>query len=468
VTSIAFAPDGQSLISSGFEGMVRRWSLSPLQADSELLADHGDRLFSVAISPNGRWLAVGAYASEVLIADLTESIPSFSVRGNRGGRVHTVAFSPDSRFLVTGSDWRLRIIDLEQPDAEETRLLGHRDAVRAVVFSPDGRLLASAGSDGIIRLWDMAQIEAEPTLLSGAGGWIWTLAFSPDGQTLASGSGDGRIRLWNLATPKDHPVILQGHQRRVYSLVFSPDGRTLASGGQDGTVRLWNVAGASLADAVCESVRRDLSEAEWQVVAGDVAFEPTCRDLPRGAMGGVPTITPSLATPANATPVIPAPLARYVPDTLVLPQGQNFRISSQYALDLDGSAARFANPVEARDRLLSWGWEMNGSRVLSAEDPPENAVGWVEVSIHRFATAQGAEAALPYFAAARREGLQYESVDLGRFGEQSEAMTGEADNGNEVTIYARKGNLLVRVSGITPIGDPSEDVKAVLGTILAS
>ncbi len=51
-----------------------------------------------------------------------------------------------------------------------------------------------------------------------------------------------------------------------------------------------------------------------------------------------------------------------------------------------------------------------------------------------------------------------QQVDLGLFSDQSIAMAGPAFNGNELTIFARRANLIVRVTGIAPRGDPTSDV----------
>jgi hypothetical protein len=156
--------------------------------------------------------------------------------------------------------------------------------------------------------------------------------------------------------------------------------------------------------------------------------------------------------------VLDPPLTALLPTVLELPQGQPFRRESEGVSTFDDMVAGLPDPEQTRELLHEWGWQENVYRIYASDNPPPHAVGWVTLGIHRFASVDGAAAALPYFADARRNALGYDPVDVGLFADQTEAMAGHAVNGEELIIYARRGNLIFRVDGIAPNGDPTADV----------
>jgi RNA polymerase sigma factor (sigma-70 family) len=142
--------------------------------------------------------------------------------------------------------------------------VGHR--VKALAFSPDGRML-TAGGDETIPLWEAATGK-EVRRLAGHEGWAGPVAFSPDGRTLASGGADRVIRLWDLATGRELRRLL-GHRNVISGLVFSPDGRTVVSGSTDETVRIWDAASGRQLRQIGR-----LSEHAQPLVPTPIAFLP--------------------------------------------------------------------------------------------------------------------------------------------------------------------------------------------------
>ncbi len=96
------------------------------------------------------------------------------------------------------------------------------------------------GFDKTIKLWDVASGQ-ELRTLSGHTGGVSAVVFTPDGRIVASGSYDKTIKLWDVASGRELRT-LRGHRNTIANIRFSPDGRSVASSSYDGTVRLWETA----------------------------------------------------------------------------------------------------------------------------------------------------------------------------------------------------------------------------------
>lgn len=71
----------------------------------------------------------------------------------------------------------------------------------ALVFSPDGKWLASAHDDGTLYLWDVAGEKLQFTLTPRGTRYSWEkVAFSSDGKTLAAATAPRGITLWDVGT----------------------------------------------------------------------------------------------------------------------------------------------------------------------------------------------------------------------------------------------------------------------------
>src|SRR5215510_13819981 len=240
IPSVAFSPDGRRLASAG-DNCVK---ITDLETGKELLKlknSRGMSYFSVAFSSDGRTLE-GAqsmlkertsrrtgdtvittliYFGEVLVWDAQTGAVKIRLNDD-DGPAWALAFSPDGKWLAVATG----------PTPEEKDCKGACPAYGEI-------MLWETGSWKLIRR------------LRGSSAPIRALAFSPDGKLVAGGAGlmDGgrgpsveeefkfEVFLWDVASGELKRKF-PGHTGSITSLAFSPDSRLLASAGRDRTLTL--------------------------------------------------------------------------------------------------------------------------------------------------------------------------------------------------------------------------------------
>ncbi|KAJ6083698.1 hypothetical protein N7467_007833 [Penicillium canescens] len=119
-------------------------------------------------------------------------------------------------------------------------LEGHSETVRAVSFSPDGKVLASASSDRSVLIWDTS-VGTNIRRLEGHSGSVLDVRFSPNNKSIASASSDKTVCVWDPDTGTKRKSC-QGHSGIVRTLRFLPDSTRFVTTSRDNTVLLWDTA----------------------------------------------------------------------------------------------------------------------------------------------------------------------------------------------------------------------------------
>ena len=237
-----------------------------------VLMDEADRpddnVESIAFSPDGLTLVSGHDDGMMTVWDVRQMRKTLSFRAHEAdwtkgssGKVSSLAYHPGGEALASaGDDGIIKLWDANTWK-ELTALNGHADGVSSIAFDFWGKFLASGGYDGIVRIWDVAMnlsIEAGPVLHTQ--GYIQSLAISvSDKLTVAFTSVDRRtegrsVKLWTVTSGAE-PVELQA-DGTILEPVFEPDGETVVTAGD--RVRFWDVGSGEMIQTLSRHSESDV------------------------------------------------------------------------------------------------------------------------------------------------------------------------------------------------------------------
>jgi WD40 repeat protein/serine/threonine protein kinase len=293
VVWVAFSPVEQALAATtwreGWGGALRVWDL---EAGRERFTKPlpGPKVSGALVfSPDGARLIAESSEEQLEVMDARSGQQVQSVELSPGG-VPSLCFSADGHRLAVAL-WHgkgAKVFDWDGDKLGPARVLEHREAVGAVKYSPDGKLLASGDTTGF-RLWHAETLAQIRTVMTPA----QQLAFTPDGRTLFASWTNGQPKSvhtftrWDVATGKDLPSLTaevpaertlihhqlsrdgktlfvidggkathvraidtatgkvvfphEGHSAALQALAVCSDNRTLASAGDDRSVKLWDL-----------------------------------------------------------------------------------------------------------------------------------------------------------------------------------------------------------------------------------
>ncbi len=267
VRSLVLSPDGQTLVTAGYDGRLMWWpATAEKPAPARNIQAHQGWIRSVAISPDGTLIAT---AGNDLVVRLWKFADGSLVKELTGHprHVYNVAFHPEGKHLASG-DLMANVIDWEVETGKEVRRftcapLSKFDAgfmadiggTRGMLFSPDGKTFCATGITNVsnafagvgnpivlLANWEDGKEIVQYGSKAGVNGVAWNAAFHPAGFVVGAsgGGGGGHLFFWRGTDKAEFHTLSLG--ATVRDMHMASDNLHIATAHSDNHLRICKMA----------------------------------------------------------------------------------------------------------------------------------------------------------------------------------------------------------------------------------
>jgi WD40 repeat protein len=222
IKALEFSPDGSFIAVKDEVNRRPRVHVFDVVSGAEWpLPDALKQNAVIAFHPNKRGFAIGSDQSVSIFENMsaTPRVREISLEGN----VKHLAFSGDGRrLLVSQNDEQINPKSAVMIEAETGQLTGvefwHRDGVLQGAFSPDGSRVITGGEDRELIVWNAASPVESLRLLHRQ--QVRGLAFSADGRWIGSVAANYTARIWDSETgfPITPALTCESNQTQIILL----------------------------------------------------------------------------------------------------------------------------------------------------------------------------------------------------------------------------------------------------------
>ena len=272
---IGFSADSRVLATIASPGEVALWDVASGARLRDLTASPMSKMGNLSTLPNPGSLPnlgtmkPGSMPTMPNMADMTAMINNVlgtMAAGTMGKSVTSVAFSPDGHVLATGgveSKSNLDLTTMANP-ANQKKSKGNKPPTTQDIMKD-----LKVEAIGQVVFWDTATGQ-QLGAIKGHGKGVTSVVFSRDGKLLASSGTDNTIKIWDVASKRELRTLV-GHTANIESMDFSPDGRLLASASDEGSTFLWDT---NTGEHLLTLISLD-DGGEWMVVTPEGLFDGT-------------------------------------------------------------------------------------------------------------------------------------------------------------------------------------------------